>query len=195
MENGFGTQDIITGRGLGIGGFGYGNGGYGPYGSLSANAVRTELGTQAAVQASNCNREIIASDVEGFRNSLDLLTRSQADATTRKEISDNFALLNSKVSNGQLSDAILGGQNRVEDTRISLDNKADIMGQISDLRAENAKCCCDTQLLIVNKTAELAAQAERLDKEAVLRELNTKDRQLQTQSLANLINNGTSTCL
>jgi len=26
MENGFGTQDIITGRGLGVGGFGYGYG-------------------------------------------------------------------------------------------------------------------------------------------------------------------------
>jgi len=58
MENNFGVNDIITGRGLGVGGFGYGVGsypGYGQFASPSANAVRLEKNADITNEQNKCN--------------------------------------------------------------------------------------------------------------------------------------------
>lgn len=47
MENSFGTQDIITGRGLGIAGFGYGYG-HGAFAGPASNAVRINRNSEIA---------------------------------------------------------------------------------------------------------------------------------------------------
>lgn len=165
MENGgFGANDIITGRGLGIAGFGYPGYGYGgSYGSFAtpaANAVRLNRNEDVTRDQNMCTREVISSDVEGFRNTLDALGRANADATTRKEISDGFGVVNDRF----LQDAVLGGQNRVEAARIAGDNRVELADRLADMRAESAKCCCETQKLIIQ---ENSATREKMDQNLI----------------------------
>ena len=140
MDNNFGTADILTGRGLGLGGFGYGGYGQG-YGrgadgaySVGANAVRLEASGKA--------------HAAGLEN---LLDQNQFSATN-KNIVDGFS---------RASDARSSNVNRVADNQFraelrSSDQVAASLAVTNDMRAEMAKCCCDTQKAIADAAKDAA---------------------------------------
>lgn len=63
MANDFGTQDIITGRGLGVGGFGYGDG-YGPFASPATNAIRLNRNNQRVEDQGDHTREVMGLNLD-----------------------------------------------------------------------------------------------------------------------------------
>lgn len=171
MENGFGTNDIITGRGLGIGGFGYD--GYMQAGNsmLAADAHANGTGLNARVE---CNGAAQAAQLDRLSDQNEETRRILQNDEVRKDISDF-----------RLQGAITDGQQNVA-----------LADRLCAMSAASAKCCCDTQLLIEKRYSDLAAQAERLDKESVLRDLDNRDRQLQTQTIIAACKcNAVPTCL
>jgi len=148
MENGFGANDIITGRGLGIGGFGYG--GYGmnlgtgnSVLAASAHADGTGIGKMV-----ECNGNAQAAQLDRLSGQNEETRRIIQNDETRKDIAD-FRLQN----------AILDGQNNVA-----------LCDRFATLSAANAKCCCDTQLLVVKEnsaTRELVVKENSETRELV----------------------------
>lgn len=159
MENGFGTQDIITGRGLGIGGFGYGYGGYN-----SPAGVALSDGTALAAKV-ECNQSA---------NSASLDRISDQNEENRRILQSDR--LNDKISSNALESAILNGQRDVA--------MADRLAKIS---ADAALCCCETQKLVLeenNKTRELInAQALKTAE----REIDVLRGNANTQEIINAI--------
>lgn len=164
MENGFGTNDILTGRGLGLYGFGgYGNG-YG-LGNL-------EAGNSVLAAGSHADGTAIAAKVDcgqdEARASLDRIS-SQNEETRR--ILQGEALT-SLISSNALQNAILNGQENVA-----------MCDRFGKLAADNAACCCETQKLILaesNTTRELINSRALQDTQ---RALDTAERTMQTERI------------
>jgi len=129
MENGFGTNDIITGRGLGIGGFGYGGYGSGGYmqagnSMLAANAHADGTGLGRTVE---CNGRSQAAQLDRLSDQNEETRRILQNDEIRKDISDF-----------RLQDAITDGQQNLA-----------MADRLAAMSAAQAKCCCDIELSIV----------------------------------------------
>ena len=174
MENGFGTQDIITGRGLGIGGFGYGYG-YGQgFANPSANAVRINRNNEVSNVQEECSRDVVRDGLASVRNTV-------LETTTRAENQTGFQSISDKMFNAE----ILRGQERVEATRMAGDNRLEVADRLADMRAEAAKCCCDQKILTIEEGTKTRELMQALDKEGILRDLNRAERRLETQTMLN----------
>ena len=125
MDNGFGTNDILTGRGLGLYGFGgYGNGN--DYLSAAAHADGTALAAKV-----DCGQDAAMAALER--------TSGQNEETRR--ILQGEALTN-LISSNALENAILNGQQNVA-----------LADRFAKLAADQAACCCETQKLIITDGA------------------------------------------
>lgn len=159
-NNGFGTNDILTGRGLGLYGFG---GGYGMdlgYGNSVLAAGAHADGTALASKI-ECNQMSNVASLERIS--------SQNEETRR--ILQGEALTN-LISGNALQDAILNGQENVA-----------LADRLSKISAESAACCCETQKLILqegNATRELINSRALQDTQ---RALDTAERTLQTERI------------
>lgn len=150
MENTFGTNDIITGRGLGIGGFGYGYGTDLAFGNsaLAAETHANGTGLNARVE---CNGRSQAAQLDRLSD--------QSEETRRIIQSDEI---------------------KAELFAFQLRNQKDLC----DLAQQNAKCCCDTQLLVVK---ENAATRELINARALQDTQRDLDRSLQDQQTQAII--------
>lgn len=131
MNNDFGVGDILTGRGLGLGGFGYGgcNAGYGsPYANLATIQHGIANVSQNVEDQADCTRQIVAAQVNSVDKSLTNLERNNSF----QRICDDIQRLNNQRGQDMLY----------------------LQTQMSNMAAENAKCCCDTKLLIKDTTIE-----------------------------------------
>jgi len=178
MENGFGTNDIITGRGLGIGGFGYGGYGSGGYlqagnSVLAANAHADGTGVGKMVE---CNGNAQSAQLDRLSGQNEETRRILQNDETRKDIADL-----------RLQNAVTSGQ---KDLFFS--------DKLSTMAAANAKCCCDTQLLIVKENSETRELINSRALQDTQRDLDRclSDRQTQTIIAACGYNGSSSqTCL
>lgn len=142
MAEDFGTQDIITGRGLGIGGFGYGQG-YGPFASPGMNAVRLDRNSQMTENQADCTREVLSTDIAGVRQSFENLTRDNQFSAITKSVND------SEFRN--------------------IDRFSNIERELNANARAAAECCCDTKLLIKDTTIDnLRAEAATNNKNEIL---------------------------
>lgn len=177
MDNtnmGFGTSDILTGRGLGL----YGFGGYG-YGNLEAG--NSALAASAHADGTGIGRTV---ECNGRSQAAQLDRLSAQNEETRR-------ILQNDASRGDLADfrlqnAILNGQNNVA-----------LCDRFATLEAANAKCCCDTQLLITKENAETR---ELINSRALQDTQRDLDRCLQESQTAQIIaachcNTAPQTCL
>lgn len=192
--DGFGTSDILTGRGLGLFGFpgtGWGMGmGMGmypgagfQYGDSSANAARIVAVGDSVANQNEFTRELAQSDIEGIRNSFDMLAAANEFQTTRKEMTDGFT----NIANANLQNTIMGGQAALANERRQSDLFMNLNNQINDFRAEAAKCCCDTKLLIIEKSAATDALINQRFLETEQAKLADAQRQIQTQTIINAL--------
>lgn len=169
MDNGnFGTQDILTGRGLGLGGFGGYNYGHGAFASPSSNAVRINAGNRATAA--------------GIENLLD----QNQFAATNKNIVDGDARICDKLSDSEFRTS--AGQ--VAITKDLTDSEFRAIARENALRSEavanniaaierahraeikNLECCCKTE-----------ATALAIETRNIQRALDTAERELQTQKI------------
>jgi len=160
MENGFGVNDIVTGRGLGIGGFGYG-GGYLQAGNsaLAAGAHADGTGLGRTVE---CNGRSQAAQLDRLSDQNEETRRILQNDAVKKEIAD-FRI--AEVTNNGQRDIFFAER-------------------FSDLAAANAKCCCDTQLLVVK---ENSATRELINARALQDTQRDLDRCLQEKQTQTLI--------
>jgi len=159
MENGFGTNDIITGRGLGIGGFGYGYGGYMQAGNsaLAAGAHADGTGLGKTLE---CNGRSQATQLDRLSGQNEETRRILQNDAVKKDIADF-----------RLQTAIADGQQNVA-----------LADRLSTMAAASAKCCCDTQLLIVKENSATRELINSRALEDTQRDLDRclSDRQTQT---------------
>lgn len=155
MENNYGsvnpselaTLSLLSGGGYG--GYGIGVGGRGGYGGGS-------LYTGNNVLAAEAHADGTARGALG-KHTLDMISNQGdrfEDAARAKEFSDmRMAISNTRETlSREISD------NRVEAIRIAGDNRVELTKSLSDIAKENAKCCCETQKLVIaenSKTREL----------------------------------------
>lgn len=132
MENGFGTNDIITGRGLGIGGFGYG--GYGTD-LMAGNSV---LAAGAHADGTGLGKTV---ECIGNAQAAQLDRLSSQNEETRRILQNDE--VRKDISDFRLQTAITDGQQNVA-----------LADRLAVMSAANAKCCCDTQLLVVKENSE-----------------------------------------
>jgi len=163
MENatGFGTNDIITGRGLGIGGFGYGGyGGYMQTGNsvLAANAHADGTGLGKTVE---CSGRAQAAQLDRLSSQNEESRRILQNDAIKKDITDF-----------QLQSVVTSGQKDLF-----------FAGKLADMSTANAKCCCDTQLLVVkeNSATRELINARALD--STQRDLDRCLQEKQTQTI------------
>jgi len=160
MENGyenFGTQDILTGRGLGLYGF---NG----YSGGTLDSLARADGT-ALKEGQDCNRALMGTALDRVSD--------QAEETRRILQNDNIRGI---ITDGQLENAILNGQRDVS-----------MADRLNDIKFQQAQCCCETQKLIFeenNKTRDLInAQALKTAE----REIDVLRGQANTQEIIRAI--------
>lgn len=162
MDNDFGTNDIITGRGLGIGGFGYGTGM--TYGNsvLAADAHANGTGVAKMVE---CN---------AISNAASLDRISAQNEETRRILQGDE--LKKIVTDGQLQDAILGGQDKVA-----------LCDRFNALSKENAACCCETQKLVISENSKTRELINAQALKTAEREIDVLRGQANTQEIINAL--------
>lgn len=152
MENGsvnpseLATLSLLSG---GYGGYGIGVGGRGGYSGGS-------LYTGNNVLAAEAHADGTARGALG-KHTLDMISNQGdrfEDAARAKDFSDlRMAISNTReILSREIND------NRVEAIRVAGDNRVELTKSLSDIAKENAKCCCETQKLIIaenSKTREL----------------------------------------
>lgn len=167
---GFGTQDIITGRGLGIGGFGYG--GYMQAGNsalaASAHADGTGLG-----KSIECNSHSLEAGLNRVSDQNEETRRILQNDEIRKDISDF----------------------RISELNSSAQNNLFIAGKLADMSAANAKCCCETQLLVVKENSATRELINARALENTQRDLDRCLQEKQTQTIIAALKPATATCL
>jgi len=160
--NGFGTQDILTGRGLGL----YGFGGYGDLscGNSSLAALTHADGTALGAKI-DCN----SGSLEAALNRIS----DQNEETRRIIQSDELKAL---IFNGQLNSAILDGQQNVA-----------MADRLNDIKSEAAKCCCDTQKLIIEENSKTREFINAQALKTAEREIDVLRGQANTQEILRAI--------
>jgi hypothetical protein len=138
---------LRAGRGYG-GGYGEGGGygfwgGHGTYAGPGSNAVRIDSVSQKVEDQADATRELLGAQVDAAAASFENLTRANEFAATNKNIADTSSRICDRLSEQALREAIDNGNARLDNQR-----------QLSDMRAESAKCCCDTQRLVIEKACE-----------------------------------------
>lgn len=157
--------------GIGVGGYGYGGDMLSAGNSvLSADAHANGTATKEAIDCHSTR----------FSDGLNTLS-SQFDNQTR---SGQFAVVNKNISDAEqrLSDLSVASEFR------SLDRQRDIERTIADNAKESAKCCCETQKLIVaegNETRALILAVEGRANVAQLASAQAKITQLETINALN----------
>jgi len=183
MENsmGFGAEQILTGRGLGL--FGFGGGGYGGYGGGYGNlgAGNSFLAAGAHADGTGIGRMV---ECNGNAQAAQLDSLSRQNEETRRILQNDE--VRKDISDFRLQNAVLDGQKDL--------NFADRLAAMS---ATNAKCCCDTQLLIVKENSETR---ELINSRALLDTQRDLDRCLQESQTSQIIaackcNYAPQTCL
>lgn len=149
-DNNFGTNDIITGRGLGIGGFGYGAGygGGGMYPGNNVLAANAHADGTAVKTAIDCGMKATAAGLDR--------TADQAEETRRVLAFDN---INKNITDGEFrsSDRLTAVNKNITDSEFrSLDRQRDTDKTLAAMAAANALCCCDTQKAIADAAKEAA---------------------------------------
>jgi len=153
--NDFGVSDILTGRVLGLGGFGYGYGnnigmncsaGYGsPYANLASIQHSVGHAENTAHNDSTCNREVYS---QGLENALGRLDQLQAD--------NKFENTNTNMSNGfnRLCDKT--EFNNTNSIIRQAEMNLNLFREMAAIRAEGKDCCCETQKAIADAAKEAA---------------------------------------
>lgn len=173
MDNGFGVSDIVTGRGLGIGGFGYGNG-YGM--DLSAGNSALAAGAHAdgtgLGQTVACNGRAQAAQLDRISDQNTETRRILQGEEIKKEITD-FRI--QEITNNGQRDVFFAEK-------------------LADMAATSAKCCCDTQLLVVKENSETRELINSRALQDTQRDLDRCLQEKQTQTLIAALRPG-QTCL
>lgn len=174
MENGvnsFGTSDIITGRGLGINGFGYGyNAGYLREGALAdGTALKAAIDCHSAEFGAGLDR-VSAQNAE-TRNilKLDEILKGQSDLEFRsldrqrdieKQLYDNAAAAASCCCETQ---KLIVAENAKTRDLINNNTIADLNRQLSDCKSEKASLATinATQATINSQTAIILGALEK----------------------------------
>ena len=157
MENDFGTQDIITGRGLNVGGFGYGQGaGYGQFASPSANAIRVNRNEGVIRDTSKCTQDTLSANL---------------DRISAQNFEGRF---NSAITS--LRDSQFQGELRTSDKLCA------ITAQINaDARAA-AECCCAVKLQACEDKSQILAAIAASNATALAVESRNVERSLNASN-------------
>ena len=124
-NNGFGTQDILTGRELGLGGFGGYS--YGQFASPASNAVRINRNAQLAEANERCTKETVNAGL---------------DRISAQNFEGRFNAALNTLRDGQFQAELRNG-----------DRLRDLDKSITDARFESKDCCCETQKEILRLDA------------------------------------------
>ena len=155
-SNEIATLSLLQSRGFGGGGYGYGVGAGGGIGAgvLTAEALANGTATNAKIDA---NADRASNSIAGVRSAFDNQTRNV-----------QFDQVNQNITNMEFR---------------SLDRQRDIERQIVDNAKDAAKCCCETQKLIVSEasaTRTLILEVEARGNVAALAQAQAKITQLET---------------
>jgi hypothetical protein len=180
-----GTLALLYGGGFGRGiGVGYGGG----YGIANPTATFNAVNRNAMDIASqnDFTRELAQSDIEGIRNSFDMLATANEFQTTRKEMTDGFA----NIANSNLQKTIMDGQSALGNERRQSDLFMNLNNKLESMARDNADCCCDIKLKILEHDAKEAqrfadqtAIIQANDKAAILRDLADAKDSAQTAKI------------
>jgi len=148
MENGFGTTDILTGRGLGLAGFGGYNYG-GQYADVSSNAVRINRNEGVTRDAASCVTGVLGASL---------------DRISAQNFEGRFNAAITSLRDGQFQ-----GELRLSDSlaaiRLDAAHQAAAAAQCCcELKIEMLKCCCETQKLV---SAEGTATRELINQNTI----------------------------
>jgi hypothetical protein len=158
MENGFGTADILTGRGLGLGGFGGYNYG-GQFADFGSNAVRLNRNEGVTRDAAKCTQDTLVAN----------LARVSDQAEEGRRTAQNTAILtaitNSEFRTSDRLNGITDGMFQAE--LRNGDRLRDIERQAAAQAAINAQCCCDLKLQACEDKAQILS-AIGVNKETML---------------------------
>ena len=148
MDNGFGTADILTGRGLGLGGFGGYNYG-GQFADASSNAVRINRNEGVVRDAQKCTTDTLTANLARISD--------QAEEGRRNA---SFTSLTDGIVNGEFRTAaqlagITAGMFQAE--LRNGDRLRDIEREINTNARAADKCCCDLKLQACEDKAQLLA--------------------------------------
>jgi hypothetical protein len=148
MENGFGTADILTGRGLGLGGFGGYNYG-GQFADMSSNAVRLNRNEGVTRDAAKCTQDTLTAT----------LSRISDQAEEGRRSAQNTAVLtaitNSEFRTSDRLTAIVDGQFQAELRQG--DRLRDIEREMAANARVAADCCCALKLQSCEDKAQILA--------------------------------------
>ena len=172
MENGynsFGTQDIITGRGLGIGGFGYPYGaGYGAFASPGSNAVRLDRNAQNIEDQADCTRSVLGLGLDRISD--------QAEESRRQA---QFTAITNAVQNQEIRTA---------------DRLRDIEREIAANARTAAECCCELKLENCQSESRLTAEIRAVESRTIERELNAAQARITQLETINAITTQCGCC-
>ena len=166
MENGFGTSDILTGRGLGLGGFGGYN--YGaPYADLASNAVRINRNEGVTRDAQKCTTDTLTANLARISDQAEEGRRSaQFTALVDSGTNAEFRTLDRlrDIRDGQFQGELRTNDRLRDLERIMIDGQRDADKCCCDLKIEMLKCCCETQKLV---SAEGTATRELINQNTI----------------------------
>lgn len=152
MDNGnFGTQDILTGRGLGLGGFGGYNYG-GQFASPSSNAVRINRNAAVAEANDRCTKETLGAGLDRI-------------SAQNQEGRLNAAF--ESIRTGQFNAELRNG-----------DRLRDIEREITQNARVAADCCCDLKLQGCEDKAQILAAISASEGRNIERSLNAANAEL-----------------
>lgn len=163
MENDFGTQDILTGRGLGIGGFGYGNYGYGQFANPSANAVRI-----------NRNSEIAKLGIDRISDQNEENRRNSSTQNLTNTIMDGFNRICDRLNSDAVAnrDAIFAQELRNGDRLSDIEREMNANARKAD------ECCCTLQRQACEDKSEILAAIAASESRGIERQLNAAQAEL-----------------
>ena len=151
MDNGtFGTQDILTGRGLGLGGFGGYN--YGQFAGPSSNAVRINRNLEVGEANDRCTKQVLGAGL---------------DRISAQNFEGRFNAAVTSIRDGQFQSELRNG-----------DRLRDIEREIAQNARVAAECCCELKLENCKNTAMLSAEIKAVEGRNIERSLNAANAEL-----------------
>lgn len=194
MENGYNgggmvdTNSLLLARGVGgygFGGFGAYGGGYGAFAGPSSNAVRINAAREGVNREADCTRSIFSSGLNQVSGSLEGLQRDNQFSAVSLALTNGFSRAADRQNTDNTNNIIAAGNRELNLVRELADMRADAakcccdtQKAIADAAKEAAKCCCDAQLLAVTNQAATIAEIKAVESRAIERSLNMANAEL-----------------
>lgn len=179
MENGFGTADILTGRGLGIGGFGgYNYGGERPFADAGSNAARILSNRETTRDLHGCSTNQLGSAVDRISDQ-NMENRRYAQNTNivDRMVNGEFRLgdkieenrRESSTSELRIADKFVAVRDNLTNLEFrQIDRLRDIEREMAANARAAADCCCQTQKDIIRLEANNNLQFAGVSKQAAV---------------------------